>query len=334
MNGFSLRKKTVDDISSDDLIEYDPSGAEETDRENEIDENEVKTIYIEFIKNYQNSKEGELANSISTHDSESVSCMVKYCKSINILNTELTFFSIPKSIWANATAIAKWTEALQQEGESLSIDFRICEKHFKPEHIQYHRLGKRLSRFAVPCLEMPQKEEMVVPYFSDIDSIEQYIKGSAESYILDMKSRSMSEEDSLESTSTTNGNSTSHLISIKMEVTEDLRTVVKPVTISSSNSGTVKMFTTPIRRVVNGHKNIQNHSVGVSPKPPESATNIESDPNDTVVIRKLSLAEIRNHKRKRSQDFRSDKNAECDQNGELDLDFCLLRSSCHLEVFY
>lgn len=337
MNGSNFREETVVDNSQDDLIEYDPSGSEEPDqsepRDVEIDENEVKTIYIEFIKNYQNSKNGQLTVSNSTQSSflappgtsnyiDSVSCNVKYCKSINIINTELAFFEIPYRVWESQTVLSKWSKALQRDSaEELPHDFIICEKHFKPEHIGYNRKGKKLSRFAVPCLELPPKEDTVVPYFSDIDSIEQYIKGSAESYILDLKSRSMS-EDSLESTSTTNGN----LFSVKMEVTEDLKTVVKPVTISSSNS--MKMFTTPIRRV-NGQMNVHNalqfeRQCIVQRKPPESASNIVNDPlnTHTVVIRKLSSTEIRNHKRKRTQDMESegegdlmssyDTEAECD----------------------
>ncbi|KAL5289024.1 hypothetical protein ACFFRR_009304 [Megaselia abdita] len=308
MNGPNNDEEIGEDgTSQDDLIEYDPSGAEEAepDPENEIDENELKNVYIEFIKNYQNSLNSDFnspqqqyLSTGTSKDGDSVSCNVKYCKSINILNTELAFFSIPASVWSSGATLRKWKQALQREGDTLPIDFRICEKHFKPEHIEYSRKGKRLSRSAVPCLDLPSKEDSIVPYFSDINSIEQYIKGSAESF-LDMKSRSIS-EDSLEGTSS--GNSTQNLISVQMEVTEDLKTVVKPVTISTPNPGSVKMFTTPLRRVNHQNGAFQT-SIGISLKPPESAPNIDPE---TVVIRKLNVAEARSHKRKQSLEIDSD----------------------------
>lgn len=296
MNG-SVHSNESESVSSpDDLIEYDPGDLEESVPENEIDENEVKTIYIEFIKNYQSSRnelvltQDTFPASINTKDNESISCNVKYCKCISTLNTELAFFSVPQNVWSSKQLLGKWTDALQCEGESLPISFKICEKHFKPEQIELKKKGKCLKRFAVPCLDLPSKEDMIVPYFSDVDSLEQFIKGSAESY-LDMKSRSIS-DDSMESISTVHCNP----ISVQMEVIENQKTVVKPVAISCSNS--VKMFTTPLRRVTK-----QRNSV-------EDSIFDDTILNDTVVITKL--------KRKKSMD-RSffDQTVQCNLDGKF-----------------
>lgn len=318
MNGLNIRLETGEATLTDDLIEYDPNGSEEPEQEIEINENEVKTIYIEFIKNYhqnQNKVTNDLNlnfvnynnqnNKIKKDNCESVSCNVKYCKSINILNTELEFFCVPASVWSSNEKLTKWKQALAKDNdESLPIDFRICEKHFRPEHIEFSKHGgKILNRFAIPCLDLPPREDTMVPYFSDIDSIEQYIKGSAESYILDMKSRSIS-EDSLESTNNLGQNGSNNGpngITVKMEVTtEDLKTVVKPVTISSSSAGTFKMFTTPLRKV--NHQNVQSNSTDLINLNYNHLNRNNLNSNEPVIITKLSASESRSTAFKRKLD--------------------------------
>lgn len=318
MNGTTSREDSAAENAADDIIEYDPGGSEDPPQpqENEIDENEVKTIYIEFIKNYQSPTKGSVSEmnpsqqhfsaSKNTKDNESISCNVKYCKSISTLNTDLAFFSVPPNIRSTKHFLDKWTQALQLEDESLPISFTICEKHFKPNHVELKKKGKTLKRFAVPCLELPSKEDPVVPYFSDVDSLEQYIKGSAESY-MDMKSRSIS-EDSLESVNTTNMNP----ISAQIEIVENQKTIVKPVPISSPSSGNTytRMFTTPIRKFkkptnINDYLNSET-CYAPEEKEEESEPTVTDDP---VVITKI--------KRKKSMDFfLLDKNGESDLNGK------------------